>query len=70
MSDTLSPRQRSLDDRLRTEGTSLAGFLEAKRAARVSWRMASHDLHTITGEYIADETLRRWYAVLCDKAAA
>lgn len=60
--DTKStPRQRDIDQRLRTATSlSLAAWLTKQRESGLSYRSMSLSLNRLTGDSVSDETLRNW----------
>jgi hypothetical protein len=60
--DTKTPRQHDIDERLRsTVGVGLIEWVGQQRDKPRSWRSISLQLWRITGDSVADETLRNWH---------
>ena len=53
-----SPTQQLVELKL---GSSLEGFVRARRDDGISWRRITLEIRDATGVDVADETLRIWY---------
>ena len=72
--DTKTPRQQDIDERLRANvGVGLIDWVANQRTEAPkpqSWRSISRQLHRITGDSVADETLRNWHREWHQQAGA
>lgn len=57
----LTNLQRSVDARLRHQGTTLEAWLASTRERGMSWEQMARELETLTGIVVSHETVRRWH---------
>ena len=66
-----TPRQRDIDQRLRdATGLGLADWLTKQRQSEMSYQAMSRRLDRLTGDSVADETLRTWCRTSGEQGAA
>jgi len=69
--DTMTPRQHDIDQRLRdATGLGLADWLTKQRQSEMSYQAMSRRLDRLTGDSVADETLRTWCRTSGEQGAA